>query len=256
MLIAFDIGNTTISAGIIKNGKVIHRAQVLTAQKKTELSVQLHRLLGQLSRPGWLFQGAMITSVVPEVTKVVERETRAALKITVQVVGRDVVVPIKNLYHKPEQVGQDRLLCSYVAAELYGAPVIILDLGTAITVDVVSPRGAYLGGMIIPGLRLSAEALFQKTALLPKVEIRKPRRLIGKDTEGSILSGLFYGYGAMLNGVIAEIADELKKPVQVVLTGGYVDVMKSFLRHTKSVVDRDLIFKGMWQLWSNRTAEV
>ena len=120
----------------------------------------------------------------------------------VDIIGRDIVVPIKNRYKNPKQVGQDRLVGAYGAMKIYGCPLIVVDLGTAITFDVISPKGEYLGGAIVPGIRLSAESLFLKTALLPHIEIQAPRHIIGKTTQESMLSGLFYGYGSLCRGII------------------------------------------------------
>lgn len=252
MKLLFDIGNTTISAVIMKEEKVLSRGQVLTKQKKSVLREDVQQLVCRVGKRVKNIDGIRVCSVVPEATQVVDTVVRRHLQKPLLIVGRDLTVPIKNLYGKPEQVGQDRLVCAYAAKEIYGAPAIVVDLGTAITLDVVSVKGAYLGGMIIPGLRLSAEALFQKTALLPLTEIQRPRGMIGKDTKESILSGLFYGYGAMLSGVVQELSRPLKKPVAVIMTGGYADIMKSFLKIENYTIDRDLIFKGMERLEEQR----
>jgi len=251
MLLLFDIGNTMISAALVQGQKVLARGQILSRQKEVTLRRELGPLIRRLVKREKALDAIIVTSVVPDVTRVVARVVRDVLKKDVLLVGRDLIVPIKNLYRQPKQVGQDRLVCAYAAKEIYGAPVIVLDLGTAITVDVISAKGAYLGGMIIPGLRLSAEALFQKTALLPLTEIRRPTALIGRDTRDSILSGLFYGYGAMMRGVVEEISVHLKASPAVVMTGGYAEVMKSFLKIKKPAIERDLIFKGMALLWES-----
>lgn len=251
MLLLFDIGNTTISAALVQGQKVLRRGQILSRQKEGVIRRELARLLRQLVKKNSTLNAVIVTSVVPDVTRVVARVVRDVLKKDVLLIGRDLIVPIKNLYRQPKQVGQDRLVCAYAAKEIYGAPAIVLDLGTAITVDVISAKGAYLGGMIIPGLRLSAESLFQKTALLPLAKIKRPTGLIGKNTQDSILSGLFYGYGAMMRGVVEEISVHVKASPAVVMTGGYAEVMKSFLKIKKPAVDRDLIFKGMVLLWGS-----
>jgi len=183
--------------------------------------------------------------VVPPVLLTVESVVKKVLKQPPRLVGRDVVVPIKNRYSNPRQVGQDRLVCAYAAAVLYGTPAIVIDLGTAITVDVVSVKKEYLGGAIIPGLRLSAESLFHKTALLPMVEICKPVAVIGKDTRSSILSGLFYGYGQMLQGLVSLLRAELGRKPKVVITGGYANLMKKFIAPKVDVVEPFLVFQGL-----------
>jgi type III pantothenate kinase len=189
--------------------------------------------------------------------------------VPVDVVGRDIVVPVKNRYKDPKQVGQDRLVGAYGAMKIYGCPLIVVDLGTAITFDVISAKGEYLGGAIVPGIRLSAESLFLKTALLPKIEIQAPRHIIGKTTQESMLSGLFYGYGSLCKGMIDLLSSRIRviarraKPdegphaghsqqlaisVKVVMTGGHTHLMKKFVSPKIRIIDEDLVFKGVYFL--------
>ena len=188
----------------------------------------------------------MICSVVPAALPTVRSVLERKLKLKATVVGREVRVPIKNRYRPPGAVGQDRLVCAYAAMRLYGTPAIVIDLGTAITLDVVSAGGEYVGGIIVPGIRLTAESLAKKTALLPEAKkIAPPRTLVGKNTRGSILSGIFYGYGALCGGLAEQIGGQFKKKPVVVITGGYVSAMKKFISHPVDHVDKDLVFKGL-----------
>ena len=166
----------------------------------------------------------------------------------VALIGRDIVVTIKNQYKNPKEVGQDRLVGAFGAMKIYGCPLIVVDLGTAITFDVISPKGEYLGGSIDPGIRLSAESLFLKTALLPHIEIQSPRSIIGKTTRESILSGLFYGYGSLCRGLIDLISQQLKHSPKVVMTGGHTQLMKKFVSPKIRIIDEDLVFKGIYFL--------
>jgi type III pantothenate kinase len=126
---------------------------------------------------------------------------------------------------------------------------VIIDLGTAVTFDVVNARGDYEGGMIVPGIMMSAESLFHKTALLPKIqEIQAPKQLIGRDTQQSILSGLFHGYGAMCNGLIDDITRQLKCKPKVIVTGGYTNLMKKYIKNRMTCIDNHLVFKGIYLL--------
>ena len=174
-----------------------------------------------------------------------KKAVAAELKVSPKIIGRDIKVPIVNRYRNPGHVGQDRLVCAYAALKLYGRPLIVIDLGTAITVDVVSAKAEYLGGIIVPGIKLSADTLFQKAALLPLVRIAPARALIGRDTKESILSGLFHGYGAMLKGLIAQIKSEIKGHPKVIVTGGYTEIMKKFIAGSMNAVEKDLVFKGI-----------
>jgi len=211
MLLAIDIGNTTIGFAVIhKAGKIVSSIIIDTDAKANKIKAVVAKILRT-----HVISRAVICSVVPKATKIMEdvlssyhvipakgridRHSQLLAGIhkkilPISIIGRDIMVPIKNRYKNPKQVGQDRLVGAYGAMKIYGCPLIVVDLGTAITFDVISAKGEYLGGSIVPGLRLSAESLFLKTALLPKIEIQAPKHIIGKTTQESMLSGLFYGF--------------------------------------------------------------
>ena len=249
MLLAIDIGNTIVTLAIMKGRRVVQRHSLETNGLSTELKKTLNRIkrnFPQLSK-------VILCSVVPKTLKTVDRAIFRYLKITPLVIGKDIKVPIKNNYRDPRQVGQDRLVCAYAAVQLYGTPVIIVDFGTAITFDVVSKQGHYQGGIIVPGIRLSAESLYKKTALLPKINtIKGPKALIGRDTQESILSGIFFGYGSMCCGLIDRIAKGLKRRPKVIVTGGHTHLMRKFIAKKITKIDKDLVFKGMAILRAKR----
>jgi len=264
MLLAIDIGNTTIGFAVIhKSGRIVSVAIVDTEAKANKIKAVVARVLR-----AHVISRAIICSVVPKASRVLEDILKKT--VPVDIIGRDIIVPIKNRYKNPKQVGQDRLVGAYGAMKIYGCPLIVVDLGTAITFDVISPKGEYLGGAIVPGIRLSAESLFLKTALLPHIKIQAPRHIIGKTTQESILSGLFYGYGSLCKGMIdllsvslrgtSEASDEAIS-VKVVMTGGHTRLMKKFIspkisklsnRHSREsgnpIIDEDLVFKGIYFL--------
>ena len=249
MLLAIDIGNTTISLGCVKGGRVVKTYDIPTASSAKQVHLQLKRLLGKILKKFHRIDGVVICSVVPSVLKYVCASVKQLVSCPVSVIGKDIRVPIKNNYRHPKQVGQDRLLCAYAVKTLYGRPAIVIDFGTAITFDVVSHRGEYEGGMIIPGIQMSADSLYQKTALLPRIDkIRAPRSLVGKDTKHSILSGIFYGYGAMSQGLIDMISRSLRGKPKVIVTGGYTHLMKKFVANKVNKIDPHLVFKGMYLL--------
>jgi len=264
MLLAIDIGNTTIGFAVIhKTGRIESSAVIDTDAKIDKIKAVIDKIL-----KGQVISRAIICSVVPKVSKTLEDILKKS--VAVDIIGRDIIVPIKNRYKNPKQVGQDRLVGAYGAMKIYGCPLIVVDLGTAITFDVVSAQGDYLGGTIVPGLRLSAESLFLKTALLPHIEIQAPRHIIGKTTQESILSGLFYGYGSLCRGVIDLISRQMKAKPKVVMTGGHTRLMKKFIspkirkphnRHSRPrqkhsgvnssgnlIIDEDLVYKGIYFL--------
>jgi type III pantothenate kinase len=165
----------------------------------------------------------------------------------IRVVGQDVIVPLVNRYTYPEQVGQDRLVGAYAAWKQFKRACIVADFGTAITIDVVTKRGEYLGGVIAPGLEISLEALATRTALLPKVELRDPPELLGRDTANSIRSGLIHGCAALCDGLIRELKSRYVPNATVVATGGASPFMAKYaksLTHLKP----HLILEGLYAL--------
>jgi type III pantothenate kinase len=242
MLLAIDIGNTTIGFAVMhKAGNIVSMAVVDTDAKVNKIKAVVAKIL-----KAQVIDRVVICSVVPKATKTLEDIFKKV--VPVDVIGRDIMVPVKNRYKNPKQVGQDRLVGAYGAMKIYGHPLIVVDLGTAITFDVISVQGDYLGGAIVPGIRLSAESLFLKTALLPHIEIKAPRHIIGRTTQESILSGLFYGYGSLCRGFIDLISHELKAKPKVVMTGGHTHLMKKFVSPKIRIIDEDLVFKGIYFL--------
>jgi type III pantothenate kinase len=250
MLLTIDSGNTTINVAVMKGRRVVKLYTISMLQSKRMIIAGFIKTITEVSKEFSGINAAVICSVVPNIVNVIKKTIIQNASLPVFIVGKDVIVPITNNYKVPGQVGQDRLVGAYAAKEIYGYPAIVIDSGTAITFDVVSVKGAYEGGIIVPGIRLSAEALHTKTALLPKIEdIRWPRRLIGKDTQESILSGLFHGYSALCEGLIEKIKKELNADVKVIATGGSAPLIKKALKNKIDVIDADLVFKGMRLLY-------
>jgi|GEM_PF-538319 len=257
MLIAVDIGNTNTSLAVMNGETVVTSESVKTGLRgcyEKRLTRALREIAGGRRRAQGNKDAAadeiVICSVVPKALTIAKRCVSKVFKVSPKVIGKDIIVPIHNKYKDPDQVGQDRLLCAYAAVRFYGVPAVVVDLGTAMTFDVVSRRAKagpadYLGGMIVPGIRLSAEALYEKTALLPQIEIRQPKRLIGRTTQESMLSGIFYGYGEMIRGLIGLLCRQLKQEPRVIVTGGFSQLMRRYVACADCVVDQDLIFKGM-----------
>jgi len=249
--LAVDIGNSEIHMAPFYGQRRGAVSRLRTGLSRQQLTKKVLRLLKRKNYR--LVRQAIICSVVPEKTRILEKILRRHIFEKVIVVGRDLSVPLKNRYRHPRQVGQDRLVGAFAAVELYRCPVIVIDLGTAITLDVVSHRREYLGGLIIPGLKLSTASLNRHTALLPLVEIRKPTQIIGRDTQSSILSGIFYGYGVMIDGLINLLKKQVRGQPQVIMTGGYCDLMRNFFRR-EVIIEHDLVLKGL-NLLFHRTAQ-
>lgn len=250
MTLAIDIGNSMIGFGFLKGGKVVRTCKIENEPESELFRPKLRNFLECVAAERKV-KKIIICSVVPRSTKILQRKIRKIFGFKALTVGRDVRIPIVNKYKSPRQVGKDRLVCAFAASKLYGAPAIVIDLGTAITFDGISAKGEYLGGAIIPGLRLSAEALFEKTALLPRIRLNEPKKVIGRSTEESIQSGLFHGYGALCDGMVDRLAHEMGvSHPKIVMTGGYAETLRKYMKHSVKAVDEALIFKGIGLLGS------
>ena len=236
MLLAIDIGNTNISFGLFKRNRLVRKFDMPTA------GFSLKRLKAHIA--GVDISSAIICSVVPKATVVLASGLKGLLHKEPFIVGKNISVLIKNLYRHPKQVGQDRLVNAFAAATLYATPLITVDFGTAITFDVISRRKEYLGGMILPGLNMSLEALHLGAALLPEIKFKPPKEFIGRDTENSILSGIVYGVAALTDELVRKIKLEIGRDAVVVGTGGSVRLMKKYCR-AFDFVDTDLTLKGL-----------
>lgn len=236
-VLAVDIGNTNITAGAFRGGKLLRKTKIPTNSYSSYA-----RKIKSLTKD----TGAkiIISSVVPLALARFIVEMRKHGFHNIVILGKDKIVPIKNKYRIKREVGQDRLVNAYAAKALYGTPAVIIDLGTAITFDILSKSGDYLGGLILPGIELSLCGLYRRTALLPKVELKATGSIIGKDTVASIRGGILFGFGAMCDGLIARYKKILGAGTKVIATGGNAELMK---RYTKSIqkVNPDLTLQGL-----------
>jgi type III pantothenate kinase len=223
MLMAFDIGNTTVAIGLFEGKTLAEHWRIHSDHDKTpdEYEILLRSLLAAGRRDVSEIQGVIISSVVPPLTPVFQALSHDLFRAKPLVVGPGLKTGMPILYEAPLEVGADRVVAAVAAFEKYGGPCIIVDFGTATTFDAVSARGEYLGGAIAPGIQISAEALYLKTAKLPLIEVRKPGRAVGKTTVASMQSGLYFGYVGLTRNIIAEIRKELGEDARVVSTGGF-----------------------------------
>ncbi|MCM8791962.1 MAG: type III pantothenate kinase, partial [Candidatus Omnitrophica bacterium] len=201
MFLAIDIGNTNINFGLFHNNRLLRRIDI------TVRDYNFKKLKEKLRKVN--IESSIICSVVPNITSILLKDLSCIINKPL-IVGKDLNVPIKNLYRYPQKLGQDRLINAYAGMMLYGAPCIIIDIGTALTFDIVSKDRCYLGGMILPGLKVSLNTLAKNTALLPQLSLKRPKEFIGRNTENSILSGLIYGFSALIDGIIEKIKKYLR----------------------------------------------
>jgi len=249
-ILTVDIGNTNTAFGLVRRGRVVGWLSLPTQALSEAVVGRVVRKLVARSRsrkgpgPVWPVSAVYACSVVASANAKVRRGCGRALGVPVYFTGEDVAVPIKNLYSRPRQVGQDRLVGAYAALKQYGPGLIVVDFGTAITFDIVSRNGAYLGGLIVPGFKIMQEALKMKTALLPYVELSRPAELIGRDTRSSIRAGLVYGVSALCDGILARLLKTKCKGYRIVATGGDARLLRPYSRYLRRF-DDTLIPKGL-----------
>ncbi|MFB3854231.1 MAG: type III pantothenate kinase [Vicinamibacterales bacterium] len=254
MLLAIDVGNTNIVLGIFREARLVASWRIATLRERTsdELGILSTDLLehGQIDRRR--IRGVILASVVPPLTQTVVAMCERYFGQNPMVVDGEVKTGMPVRYEPPADVGPDRIVNGVAAYEKYGRPsvrpVVVVDFGTATTFDAISVNGEYLGGVIAPGVQISADALFQRAARLPRVDVRKPPSVIGRTTVTSMQSGLFFGYVGLVEGIVARMRSELGEGAAVVATGGLADVIAAETRVIE-VVDRELTLNGLRIIW-------
>jgi type III pantothenate kinase len=255
MLLAIDIGNTNISIGIFKDDELKATWRIATGVHRMadEYAVILLTLLRQQGLDAKDVTKVALCSVVPPLTPIFEELCQRYFQVSTLVVRAGVKTGVRIRMDNPAEVGADRIADAAAAHHLYGGPVIIIDLGTATTFGIVSKGGDYIGGIIATGIATAAEALFTRTAQLPRVELAHPKRVIGTNTVTAIQSGIVYGYASLVEGMLARIEKELGEKARVVATGGYAGLIA---RETPviDVVNLDLTLIGLRLIYlMNRT---
>jgi type III pantothenate kinase len=249
-ILVVDVGNTNICLGI-QDGRQLRvswRIRTDPGQTQDEFFVTLAQLMETHQMAGGGLRGAVVASVVPPLQDVVVSSIGKRFDVPVLTVGPGLKTGIRIRMDNPREVGADRIVNAVAAVELCPAGAIVVDLGTATTFDCVSPAGEYLGGIIAPGLNISAEALVRRTAKLPEVTITRPDRAIGKNTESSMQSGIFYGYVALIDGLVDRIREELDFEPVIIATGGHSAELATASR-TISRVEPDLTLLGLALIW-------
>ena len=252
MLLVVDIGNTNTVLGVYENDELLFRYRVATNLKRTsdELVATLFNMFTIHKVEIDKIRDTIISSVVPDVVYSWQSCIRKLFCKEAIIVNHMTDTGIRIDYDSPREVGTDRIVNAVAVYKKYGGPAIIVDMGTAITFDVITEAGSYLGGAISPGIRIAQEGLFGMTAQLPKIELRVPERAIETTTSDSINSGIVYGYIGMVDGVIGQIEKELienykvKKEINVIATGGFSELISSESKYI-NIIEPDLMLEGL-----------
>lgn len=251
MILAIDVGNTNIVIGCINEGEIHSIVRIQTALRETyvEYAIKLKNVFEFYGIDPKGMEGAIISSVVPSVTQALTAAVKAVTGLDCMVVGPGMKTGMNVRMDDPGTVAGDLVVGSVAAIGCYGTPVIVLDMGTATTMVVIDKEGAYVGGAIIPGVKLSYSALASGTSLLPDIAIVPPKRAIAKNTVDSMRSGAVFGTAAMIDGMVERMEAELGYECKVVATGG---LSQAICPHCKReiICDDDLLLKGLWLLYS------
>jgi type III pantothenate kinase len=246
MLLALDIGNTAITIGVFDGEELRARWSIATDVENLvdEYAILLLNLLRTENLSAADVDEAILGSVVPSLTPVFQDVCRRYFSVTPLVVDLGVRTGVRIMYDSPRDVGADRVIDAVAAIKLYGPPLIVVDFGTATVFDAISKDGDYLGGAIAPGIGISMEALFERTAKLPRIELERPKTAIGKTTVVAMQSGIVFGYVGLIEGIVARMKEELEGDVKVIATGGLAPLIA---RETPVIqaVNLDLTLVGL-----------
>lgn len=246
MLLVIDIGNTNIVAGIYDGGRLAHHWRIGTKKARTadEYGIMMMDLFSFAGIKAGAIDGAIVSCVVPPLVDTFVEVGERYFKIKPLVVGPGIKTGMPIMTDNPKEVGADRIVNAVAAYDIYKDAVIIVDFGTATTFDYVSKKGEYMGGAIAPGLGISTDALFRRAAKLPRVEIAKPKRVVGKNTIDSMQAGIFYGYIGLVDGIVERMKTEVGSKPKVVATGGLANLMAPESR-TIEAVNEFLTLEGL-----------
>ena len=246
MLLAIDIGNTNILIGGIRDDQIVFKARIATDRTRTsdQYGVEIKNMIEALGQKISDISDCIIASVVPPVFNSVRTGVMKILGKQPMVVGPGLKTGLNIHMDVPSQVGSDRIVIAVAALAEYKAPLILIDMGTATTIEVVEPENRYLGGVIFPGVKVSLDALTSRAAQLPGISLDQPRQVIGKNTVDCMRSGTMYGNAAMIDGLIDRIEEELGHSSTIIATGGLAQFITPLCKR-EIIFEKDLLLKGL-----------
>ncbi len=249
MLLVIDVGNTTIVFGVYKDGELISDSRISTVKTRTsdEYGMLFYNALSHAHIDVNEIEDVIISSVVPNLMHTLPSMVIKYFNKRPMVVNRNLRLDLKIKYTNPDEVGADRLVNAVAAVKKYGGPCIIVDIGTAMTFCVIDEENNYLGGLILPGISISADALFMRTSKLPKIEIVKCDTIIQNTTTAAMQAGLYYGFTCMIDGILEKIAEEKNydlNKINLISTGGFSSLLTSDSKYN-IIIDRFLTLQGL-----------
>lgn len=256
MILAIDMGNTNIVIGCIDDEKIYFEERMATDHSKTELEyyVLFKTVLDLYQIEHFKITGAILSSVVPPLVNVIKSAIEKLIGVSPFIVGSGIRTGLNIIMDNPRQLGSDLVVDAVAGVNEYGAPLIIIDIGTATTISVVDKNRNYIGGCIMPGVRVSADSLVSKTAQLSRVSLSAPVKCIGKNTIDCMKSGIIFGHAACLDGMIERMEAELGYKCTILATGGLAKTIIPHCRR-KIIEDQELLLKGLKIIYDLQTAE-
>ena len=246
MLLAIDIGNTNLVIGCFRDDKILFKARIATDRTRTsdQYGVEIKNMLEAYGVDRTDIKDCIISSVVPPVFNSVRTGVIKIIGKQPMVVGPGLKTGLNIHVDVPSQVGSDRIVIAVAALAEYKAPLLLLDLGTATTIEAVEPENVYMGGVIIPGVRVSLDALTSRAAQLPGISLDQPKQVIGKNTVDCMRSGMMYGTAAMIDGLIERMEEELGHRCTLIATGGLAQFITPLCKR-EIILEKDLLLKGL-----------
>lgn len=257
MILAIDIGNTNIVLGCMDSEKILFTARFSTDRDKTsdEYAILLQNLFMVNRFNISQIEGGIISSVVPELSVALQEAVKIVTGKIAMIVGSGLKTGLNIMIDNPAQLGSDLVVDAVAACSEYKAPILIFDMGTATTLSVIDEVGNYIGGMIIPGLRLATEALSAQTSQLPHISLEAPKKITGTNTVDCMKSGAIFGNAAMIDGIIDRVEEELGQKASVIATGGLTHCVIPHCKH-KIIFDKNLLLKGLYIIYTKNEKRV